>query len=322
MEGGSALIGFLFALTSYYPCSGQGILATKFLKTSVIVEYESVRIEPMFTDPVIHNQECSQLCTRDYGCRKYMVATDITTHDKLCYRYSDGENCVASSSELSNKESVCYRKLKQSNGTHCVSPVGYYGTNCEYIIKDCYHGQYINFKSTSLSYVKPANKIFEVLCDFNNGMTNIQIRRSDSVEVNFNRTWNDYVNGFGNTHSEYWLGLQNIFDLTNNVPSFNLDITLNHSCSILYPNFKLMYSTSDFVFSASAPPSDGCFIGDIDFRGAQFVTYDRPSTPRSCALPQVGGWWYTPWPCTMNLNSPRDTLNDVHISFVMMRLYP
>ncbi|ESO84996.1 hypothetical protein LOTGIDRAFT_168257 [Lottia gigantea] len=261
MECGSTLIEFVFSIFLFQKfCFCQAMLVSKYLKTSVIVENESVRIEPMFTDPVIHNQECSQLCTRDYGCRKYMVTTDITTHDKSCYRYSDGENCVASQSELSNKESVFYRKLKQSDGTHCVNPVGYYGTNCEYIIKDCYNGKDYNFKGLSLSYVKPTNKIFEVLCDFNNGMTNIQVRRSDSVEVNFNRTWNDYVNGFGNTHSEYWLGLQNIFDLTNNGANFRLDIYLSgpgFSCGIQCSDFQLRRLQSKCIYSLQLRISSG-----------------------------------------------------------------
>ncbi|XDV17013.1 hypothetical protein PO909_016471, partial [Leuciscus waleckii] len=48
----------------------------------------------------------------------------------------------------------------------------------------------------------------------NGGWTVIQRRMDGSV--NFYRPWNQYKRGFGNVESEYWLGLENMYQLTRN----------------------------------------------------------------------------------------------------------
>ena len=57
-----------------------------------------------------------------------------------------------------------------------------------------------------------------VMCDMDTdggGWTVIMIRkRSVFSNVNFNRKWDDYENGFGNLNTEFWLGLRNIHCLT------------------------------------------------------------------------------------------------------------
>ncbi|XP_077120834.1 fibroleukin [Ranitomeya variabilis] len=53
----------------------------------------------------------------------------------------------------------------------------------------------------------PRNKTFEVFCDMESmggGWTVVQ-RREDG-RISFNRTWDEYKNGFGNQSGEFWLG--------------------------------------------------------------------------------------------------------------------
>ena len=40
-------------------------------------------------------------------------------------------------------------------------------------------------------------------------------RRITNGTVNFYRNWEDYVNGFGDLDGEFWIGLNNIYQLTN-----------------------------------------------------------------------------------------------------------
>ncbi|XP_037820312.1 fibroleukin-like [Lucilia sericata] len=61
-----------------------------------------------------------------------------------------------------------------------------------------------------------SNQTFSVYCDYYNyeGDWTYVLRRKDGTEQ-FNRTWNDYVKGFGSLASEYWLGLDHLYALTN-----------------------------------------------------------------------------------------------------------
>eukprot|EP00731_Ephydatia_muelleri_P026656 Em0018g756a len=67
-----------------------------------------------------------------------------------------------------------------------------------------------------------------VYCDISlqgGGWTVIQ-RRVDGT-VNFNRDWVDYKIGFGNLEGNFWLGLDNIVLLTNDV---NMELYVGLSC--------------------------------------------------------------------------------------------
>ena len=61
-----------------------------------------------------------------------------------------------------------------------------------------------------------SSKPFDVLCLFEQqsiGWTVIQQRSNGSV--NFYRGWNEYRNGFGDLQTEFWLGNEQIYQLTN-----------------------------------------------------------------------------------------------------------
>ena len=47
------------------------------------------------------------------------------------------------------------------------------------------------------------------------GWTVIQRRNASLGRVNFVRDWKNYENGFGDLDGEYWIGLNNIYELTN-----------------------------------------------------------------------------------------------------------
>ena len=56
----------------------------------------------------------------------------------------------------------------------------------------------------------------DVYCDMNTttgGWIVIQRNKKDSL-VNFNRNWTDYEEGFGDLHTEFWYGLENVHFLT------------------------------------------------------------------------------------------------------------
>ncbi|XP_069840774.1 microfibril-associated glycoprotein 4-like isoform X2 [Dendropsophus ebraccatus] len=64
-------------------------------------------------------------------------------------------------------------------------------------------------------YPQGAQRPLPVYCDMTTaGMVWTVFQRRLDGSVRFDRSWQDYVNGFGIADGEYWLGLQNIYRLT------------------------------------------------------------------------------------------------------------
>ncbi|XP_061624715.1 angiopoietin-related protein 2b isoform X1 [Phyllopteryx taeniolatus] len=165
--------------------------------------------------------------------------------------------------------------------------------------RDCLQALEDGHTSSGMYLLKPenANRLMQVWCDQRHdpgGWTVIQ-RRVDG-SVNFFRNWETYKQGFGNIDGEYWLGLENIYWLTNQ------------------GNYKLLVTLEDWsgrkVFAEYAsfrvePEADfyklrlGRYHGNAGdsltwHNGKQFTTLDRDhdAYTGNCAHYQKGGWWY------------------------------
>lgn len=165
--------------------------------------------------------------------------------------------------------------------------------------KDCLHALEDGHTNSGMYLVKPenSNRLMQVWCNQRHdpgGWTVIQ-RRADG-SVNFFRNWETYKQGFGNIDGEYWLGLENIYWLTNQ------------------GNYKLLVTLEDWsgrkVFAEYAsfrvePEADfyklrvGRYHGNAGdsltwHNGKQFTTLDRDHDvyTGNCAHYQKGGWWY------------------------------
>ncbi|XP_076010387.1 angiopoietin-related protein 2b [Genypterus blacodes] len=165
--------------------------------------------------------------------------------------------------------------------------------------KDCLQALEDGNAASGMYLVKPdnGNRLMQVWCDHRHdpgGWTVIQ-RRVDG-SVNFFRNWETYKQGFGNIDGEYWLGLENIYWLTNQ------------------GNYKLLVTLEDWggrkVFAEYAsfrvePEADfyklrvGRYHGNAGdsltwHNGKQFTTLDRDhdTYTGNCAHYQKGGWWY------------------------------
>lgn len=71
-------------------------------------------------------------------------------------------------------------------------------------------------------------------------------RRADG-SLSFDRTWRDYMDGFGDLHSEFWLGNNHIHDLSTQ-GDYSLRIDLedwsNKHKHALYQSFRSVARTS------------------------------------------------------------------------------
>uniref|UniRef100_A0A1I8PRP3 Fibrinogen C-terminal domain-containing protein n=1 Tax=Stomoxys calcitrans TaxID=35570 RepID=A0A1I8PRP3_STOCA len=124
------------------------------------------------------------------------------------------------------------------------------------------------------------------------------LRRQDGT-VSFNRSWNEYGNGFGDPNGEYFMGLQRIHELTTYGPPQELMIILKdfdgQTRYAKYDRFRIGSEAEKYALLEL-----GQYNGDAgdDFsihRGHKFTTPDQDNddneTRNNGAVFQ-GGWWF------------------------------
>ncbi|ALC38308.1 CG31832, partial [Drosophila busckii] len=138
----------------------------------------------------------------------------------------------------------------------------------------------------------PGTDAFQVPCDSKfagPGWAVIQ-RRVDG-SVNFNRTWEEYRNGFGDLRGEFWLGLEKLHLMTKFQP---------HELYIQLENFKNEHRYAHYRSIAIRSESelyklscDSC-AGLSDHNDMAFSTPDRDNdkSDRNCATDYGCGWWF------------------------------
>eukprot|EP00112_Aurelia_sp_Birch-Aquarium-sp1_P003552 Seg1399.3 transcript_id=Seg1399.3/GoldUCD/mRNA.D3Y31 product=Ficolin-1 protein_id=Seg1399.3/GoldUCD/D3Y31 len=144
---------------------------------------------------------------------------------------------------------------------------------------------------------------FKAYCDMatkGGGWTVFQ--RRVNGDVSFDRSWNDYVNGFGDLQGSYWLGLEALHHLTQEA-NVTLRIELKHSDEDSgfgeYEKFRIANADTKYRITF------GRFEGTI----GNSMTYDKKHNTKNmmfttkgndndrndnknCAISKKGGWWY------------------------------
>ena len=137
----------------------------------------------------------------------------------------------------------------------------------------------------------------KVYCD-DEGYTVIQSRGQFGNPIDyFYRGWQDYLKPFGTAGEEHWLGLKNIFYLTNQ-KSYSLKIEAvdqdGNQDQATWDFFRL---TEDETFTLQIGGYNGGLGGDslTVHNGYKFSTKDRDNDDvkeTSCAQSYTGAWWY------------------------------
>ena len=128
----------------------------------------------------------------------------------------------------------------------------------------------------------------------------IQRRISDSVD--FDRGWDDYVNGFGDVDGNYWMGLEEIHQLTT-THDVGLDIDIEtfigEPFTLKLQTFSIGNAACNYTlnFSGESQSSDRLKVPIFleDYNNMMFSTQDRDNDiwPNNCASDsRRGGWWY------------------------------
>uniref|UniRef100_A0A7N6AZH4 Fibrinogen C-terminal domain-containing protein n=1 Tax=Anabas testudineus TaxID=64144 RepID=A0A7N6AZH4_ANATE len=138
----------------------------------------------------------------------------------------------------------------------------------------------------------------QVYCDMDSsggGWTVFQ-RRMDGT-VNFYRPWNYYKFGFGDPAGEYWLGLDNIYYLTNQ-RKYELLVDMQDfdgkKVVARYSSFSISGECDGYKLQVSGFSDGGAGDAMTNHNGQKFSTFDKDqdSWPNNCARSFLGAFWY------------------------------
>ncbi|XP_053550134.1 microfibril-associated glycoprotein 4-like [Bombina bombina] len=173
---------------------------------------------------------------------------------------------------------------------------------------DVFHKQGLTSDGVYLIYPSgPNSPAVPVYCDMTSsgGPWTVFQKRFDG-SVNFYRGWEEYKSGFGRADGEYWLGLQNIYLLTQN-KLYRLRVDLED-----FENEKRFVTYNEFYISPLAisaeedryklhingfqegDPSKHTGNGLAFHNGMSFTTHDHDgdNRPFNCAQLYKGAYWY------------------------------
>ncbi|XP_067343797.1 microfibril-associated glycoprotein 4-like [Channa argus] len=138
----------------------------------------------------------------------------------------------------------------------------------------------------------------QVYCDMDSlggGWTVFQRRMDGSL--NFYRPWDQYKKGFGNTFGEYWLGLDNVYFMTNKRKYELLVDMEDFDEKKVYARFST-FSISDecdgYKLKVSGFIDGGAGDSLSLHNGQKFSTFDKDqdASGSNMAVLHVGAFWY------------------------------
>ncbi|XP_072015170.1 ryncolin-1-like [Amphiura filiformis] len=187
----------------------------------------------------------------------------------------------------------------------CACAAGYTGDTCDMLVgpRDCFDIQQAGNIASGLYDIYPAwpasQGSIEVYCDMetDGGGWLVFQRRKDGSE-DFFLDWDSYKQGFGNRDSEFWLGNDNIFAITNqDAYELRVDMEDNsgNSAYAYYSQFRIEDETANYRLTVSG--YDGTAGDSLAYHDQYpFSTKDRnnvQSTWRdNCADAYNSAWWY------------------------------
>ena len=140
----------------------------------------------------------------------------------------------------------------------------------------------------------------EVYCDTSNGGGGwLVVQRRQDGSVDFNRSWGEYEDGFGELTGEFWYGLRALHCLTGQGGwEMRMDIKLADGTNIIlqYEQFKVASAKEKYKLTVGG--FQGTTTDPMAYdNGMYFTTKDNDNSGANCAPllsleEPIGGWWY------------------------------
>ncbi|KAK6173940.1 hypothetical protein SNE40_017306 [Patella caerulea] len=122
----------------------------------------------------------------------------------------------------------------------------------------------------------------------------------------FNRTWDEYVNGFMEHSYRIWIGLETLHQISKYSPHQVLTIEgyvetgprSANTFRAMYTDFNVGNRSTHYTITYSSYKNPNEYsLGNIlnGLNGSSFSTFDRDNDgddTRNCALQYAGGWWF------------------------------
>ncbi|XP_074475529.1 microfibril-associated glycoprotein 4-like isoform X1 [Sebastes fasciatus] len=138
----------------------------------------------------------------------------------------------------------------------------------------------------------------QVYCDMDSldGRWTVFQRRMDG-SVNFYRPWDHYKMGFGSAAGEYWLGLENLFQLTLRKRYellVDMEDFIGNKVFARYSSFAIDPESYGYTLHVSGFTDGGAGDSLSVHNGMKFSTFDKDqdTSDANCARHYLGAFWY------------------------------
>ncbi|KAL4634966.1 angiopoietin-related protein 1-like [Arapaima gigas] len=207
--------------------------------------------------------------------------------------------------EIQRNHNRAFPRGSRKDSSPTVGPFGFppppqVNYSSEGPFRDCYQVLQAGHTISGMYLLKPdgSDRLIQAWCEHgldNGGWTVFQRRKDGSV--NFFRNWENYKKGFGNIDGEYWLGLENIYNLGKQGDYrllVELEDWVGKKVYAEYSSFHLEPESEFYKLRLGTYQGNA---GDSlsSHNGKQFTTLDRDKDIFSgnCAHFHKGGWWYS-----------------------------
>ncbi|XP_060572455.1 microfibril-associated glycoprotein 4-like [Ruditapes philippinarum] len=173
-------------------------------------------------------------------------------------------------------------------------------TSIEGFPRDCLEIYKNGTRTDGIYSISPDGRCpFFVYCDMTNGGWTLIQKRVDD-KINFYRSWDDYVSGFGDIDGSHWLGLENIHRLTRDGSQIYFEME-NYEGKTEYAHYKVFTvheAATTYKMNVDAFNYEGNINELLSYHdNMKFSTYDRdnddlPTTNCCTKYLDGGGWWY------------------------------